>query len=150
MIVVGLFLLVVAGFLVFSKAVFETYYIPSGAMQPTLEIRDVVLVNRIAYWFSEPNDGDIVVFDPPIPSTNRFIKRVIATPGETLQIHNRRLYRNAVAVTEPYIADVTAYDLEIKNYGIYVDGKPLSSSEAISHRATSGLRQMRFLAAAIF
>ena len=110
--------------------VVRTFFIPSGSMEPTLQIHDVLLVNEFEYRFSKPHDGDIVVFPPPIPSTNDFIKRVIGSPGENIRVHNGVVYRNGVALDEPYIAQKPNYELEIKNYQVVVDGTPLDPSFA--------------------
>ncbi|MBV9648001.1 MAG: signal peptidase I [Candidatus Eremiobacteraeota bacterium] len=105
--------------------VVRTFFIPSGSMEPTLQVHDVLLVNEFEYRLTKPHDGDIVVFPPPLPTTNDFIKRLIAGPGETLRVHNGIVYRNGKALYEPYIAEKPNYELEIRNYGIYVDGTPL-------------------------
>ncbi len=105
--------------------VVRTFFIPSGSMEPTLQIYDVLLVNEFEYRFTKPHEGDIVVFPPPIISPNDFIKRTIGLPGDTIRVHAGTVYRNGVALTEPYIAEKPNYELEIKNYGIYVDGTPL-------------------------
>ena len=110
--------------------VVRTYFIPSGSMEPTLQIHDVLLVNEFEYRLSKPHDGDIVVFRPPIPTTNDFIKRLMGSPGERFRIHNGVVYRDGVALREPYIAQKPAYELEVKNYGIYVDGQPLDLQNA--------------------
>jgi len=78
-------------------------------------------VNEFEYHLHPPRRGEIVVFKPPIPSPNDFIKRVIAVPGDTLRIDNGSVYVNGVALKEPYIAQKPAYRLRVKNYGIYVD-----------------------------
>jgi signal peptidase I len=105
--------------------VVRTFFIPSGSMEPTLMIHDVLLVNEFEYRFTKPHHGDIVVFPPPMPSTNDFIKRLIGAPGDTLRVHQGIVYRNGVALDEPYIQDKPNYELEIKNYGIYVDNSRL-------------------------
>jgi len=99
----------------------RTYYIPSGSMLPTLQIGDVLLVNKFEYRFHRPNEGDIVVFPPPIPTPDDFIKRVIGRPGDTLRIRDGIVYVNGKALNEPYIAQRPAYNLEVRNYGVYVD-----------------------------
>ena len=101
--------------------VVRTFYIPTGSMIPTLQERDVLLVNEFAYRFGTPHRGDIVVFRPPIQSTDNFIKRVIAVPGDTLSITGGKVYVNGKPLDEPYIAQAPEYNLQIKNYGIYVD-----------------------------
>jgi signal peptidase I len=98
----------------------RTYYIPSGSMLPTLQIHDVLLVDKFEYRFHVPKEGDIVVFPPPIPTPDDFIKRVIGRPGDRLRIAGGSVYLNGVALKEPYVADRPAYSLEIRNYGIYV------------------------------
>jgi signal peptidase I len=112
----------------------RTYYIPSGSMIPTLQVGDVLLVNKFEYRFHKPNEGDIVVFPPPQPSTDDYIKRVIGRPGDTLRIQNGTVYLNGKALYEPYIAEKPDYNLVIRNYGVYVDTgsgfQPLDPSEA--------------------
>lgn len=110
--------------------VVRTFFIPSGSMEPTLQVHDVLLVNEFEYRFSKPHDEDVVVFPPPIPSSNDFIKRVIGSPGDQIRIHNGVVYRNGVALNEPYIAQKPNYELEIKNYQVIVDGTPLDSQFA--------------------
>jgi signal peptidase I len=99
----------------------RTYYIPSESMVPTLKVGDVLLVNKFEYRFHAPHRGDIVVFPPPIQSSDDFIKRVIAGPGDTLRVYGGIVYVNGKALSEPYIAAKPDYNLIVKNYGIYVD-----------------------------
>ena len=108
----------------------RTYYIPSASMVPTLEVHDVLLVDKFEYRFHKPNEGDIVVFPPPIPTPDDFIKRIIGRPGDTMRIEGGIVYINGKALAEPYIAQRPDYELVIKNYGVYVDGQPLDPSVA--------------------
>jgi signal peptidase I len=110
--------------------VVRTFFIPSGSMIPTLQIHDVLLVNEFEYRFAKPQHEDVVVFPPPIQSPNDFIKRLIGAPGDTFKIHNGIVYRNGEALVEPYEAQKPNYELEIKNYGIYVDGQALDPATA--------------------
>jgi signal peptidase I len=103
-------------------------------MVPTLQTRDVLLVNEFAYRLSPPQRGDIVVFRPPIESGSNFIKRIIAVPGDTLRIAGGKVYVNGKPLRETYIAQPPSYNLVVKNYGIYVDDgggfEPLDSAQA--------------------
>ena len=110
--------------------VVRTFYIPSGSMEPTLQIHDVLLVNEFEYRFVKPHDGDIVVFPPPIPSSNDFIKRVVGAPGDQIRVHAGIVYRNGQALDEPYVAEKPNYELQIRDYGIWVDGIKLDPSQA--------------------
>jgi len=77
--------------------VVKPYRIPTGSMEPTLDVGDRVLVNRLVYRFHGPHRGDIIVFHPPGHGDSAvrgakteagvtYIKRVIGLPGETIQI----------------------------------------------------------------
>ena len=133
LIVIGLVpgagLVLAAVLFAFALFAFRTYFTPSAAMVPTLQIKDVMLVNTIEYHVSEPHDGDIVVFSAPVPGKS-FVKRVIGVPGEKLRIAHGTVYRNDVPLVESYVSHATAYDLAIRNYGIYVDGVRLDSEHA--------------------
>ena len=111
--------------------VIRTFYIPSISMLPTLGIGDVLLVNELEYRLQAPQAQDIAVFLPPVDSQgNEFIKRVIGVPGDTIRISGGIVYRNGVALREPYENEQPKYDLEIKDYDIYVDGVPLDPAQA--------------------
>ncbi|HET9029208.1 MAG TPA: signal peptidase I [Candidatus Aquilonibacter sp.] len=111
--------------------VIRTFYIPSISMVPTLQVHDVLLVDELTYHLHKPSSGDVAVFMPPINSGgNEFIKRVIGIPGDTISIKDGIVYRNGKALVEPYENEQPKYDLEIKNYDIYVDGVPLDPQNA--------------------
>lgn len=76
------------------------------------------------------HDGDIIVFRAPGIPGRPLIKRVIASPGESLRIIKGAVIRNGTILHEPYIKLTTEYDLIVKNYGIYVDGFPLETNDA--------------------
>ncbi len=111
--------------------VVRTFYIPSVSMVPTLRVRDVLLVNEIAYRFRAPGEGDVAIFMPPVASGgNDFIKRVIGLPGDAISISNGIVYRNGRELREPYENQPPKYDLAIRQYGIYVDGSRLEPRAA--------------------
>lgn len=67
------------------------------SMEPTLQNSDKVLINRIAYMMTSPKAGDVIVFLPNgNENSHLYIKRVVAVPGDTVQIQNGRLYVNGV------------------------------------------------------
>jgi signal peptidase I len=97
----------------------EPRYIPSDSMLPTLEVGDRLVVEKISYHFHPPARGEIVVFDPPqqlqiqgYAKDQAFIKRVIGTPGETVQIQNGKVYLNSIPLKEGYIAEPPKYQME--------------------------------------
>jgi signal peptidase I len=108
----------------------KPYEIPSGSMEPTLQIGQRVLVDRIGTHFSSPKIGDILVFHPPASETcanpnegentdgqqfgracdvagktassQTYIKRVVGLPGDTIFIRNGHVYRNGVRESDSY------------------------------------------------
>jgi len=82
----------VAAALLLHFFVVQTYFIPSGSMEPTLQIGDRILVDKLAYKLHGVHQGDIVVFarppkencaGPPVPD---LVKRVIGLPGQTISL----------------------------------------------------------------
>jgi signal peptidase I len=108
-----------------------TYRVPSGAMEPTLKIGQTITSNNAAIRAHPPALGDIIVFHPPAgadpanaqcgdrdqgtghpqacaqpttaESSQTFIKRVVAGPGDTISIVNGHVIRNGVREQDPYI-----------------------------------------------
>ena len=70
---------------------------------------DRILALRTSYWFDEPEAGDIVVFRYPDDETGKtlYVKRIIGTPGDTVEMSNGTVYVNGKALQEDYIAEVT-------------------------------------------
>jgi signal peptidase I len=86
--------------------VLKPFVIPSESMEPTLDLGDRVLVNRLIYHFRDPERGDVIVFNPPIVnSTEPFIKRVVAIAGDTVSVHDGKLWVNGQAQVEPYLKE---------------------------------------------
>ncbi len=116
----------------------KPFRIPSESMVSTLAVGQRVLVDRVGGHFSEPDRGDIVVFNPPMgadegscgdlgvpadqacprPTSQRsdtnFIKRVVAGPGDRLKVVDGRVYINGERQSEPFVrpdADCPICDL---------------------------------------
>ncbi|HWP34513.1 MAG TPA: signal peptidase I [Thermodesulfobacteriota bacterium] len=106
---IAVFLIV---FLVVRTFVVQAYKIPSGSMLPTLQIGDHILVNKFLYgiripWsgtrllaLRPPQRGDVVVFVPPDDPTKDFIKRIVAVPGDRVEVRAKRVYVNGELSTE--------------------------------------------------
>jgi signal peptidase I len=89
--------------------VVQTFYIPSGSMEPTLQIGDRIVVNKLSYEFHGVDRGDIVVFSrPPTedcggPQVNDLVKRVIGLPGETISLSGGFVYIDGRRLDEAWL-----------------------------------------------
>ena len=79
-------------------------------MENTIMTHDRLIALRTAYWFSEPKRGDIVVFHYPDNEEELYIKRVIGTPGDTVEGKDGIVYVNGEALEEPYIKEPAEED----------------------------------------
>ena len=83
--------------------VLEAFRIPSESMVPTLEVGDRVLANKFIYRFTEPERGDIVVFEDVEGGEDYLIKRVVAVAGDRVRVSNGRLKVDGEIQEETYI-----------------------------------------------
>lgn len=72
------------------------------SMEPTLLSGDRVLVSKVDYRLHPPERGDIIVFRPPIDTNIPYVKRVVALPGETVDLRDGRVAVNGRLLDEPY------------------------------------------------
>lgn len=81
--------------------------VDGSSMEPTLHNRELIIVNRLAFRWSQPKPGDIIVFHLPDVPAKEYIKRVIGLPGDTIEIKGRQVYINDQRIEESYIAALT-------------------------------------------
>lgn len=91
-------------------SVAQSFFILSGSMEPTIQVDDRVLVDKLSYHFKNPQRGDIVVFSPTDTLLQQnfrdtFIKRVVGLPGEKVEVKAGRVYINSQPLPEAYIAE---------------------------------------------
>ena len=87
---------------VIKPFIVEAFYVPTESMVPTLEVGDRVLTNKFIYRFSEPERGDIVVFESADGEMN-LIKRVVGLPGDKITVVGGSFYVNDERQREPYV-----------------------------------------------
>jgi signal peptidase I len=89
--------------------VFQTFYVPSSSMVPTLGVNDRIAVQKAFFSWHDVREGDIVVFShPPLdhcpgPQEGDLVKRVIALPGQTIYSSGNSIYVNGRLLAEPYL-----------------------------------------------
>ncbi|MFQ6105283.1 MAG: signal peptidase I [Candidatus Glassbacteria bacterium] len=100
----------------FIRAFFvQAFKIPTGSMEDTLLVGDFLLVNKLIYGphipltdkrlpsLKEPKKGDIIVFKYPLDKDLDFVKRCVATPGDTVKMVDKILFVNGKRIDEPYV-----------------------------------------------
>ncbi|KAM3193883.1 hypothetical protein ACQJBY_070496 [Aegilops geniculata] len=97
--------------LLFSAALAEVRFVASASMAPTLRPGDRAVAEKVTYMFRKPSAGDVVFFRVPTALQNCginkdvvFIKRVVATPGDFIEVRQGQLIVNGVAQNEHYTA----------------------------------------------
>ncbi len=114
--------------LVIRNFVFTLVKVQGASMQPTLQENDRLYVNR---FFYKPEKGDVIIFKPESDPDRPYVKRVIATEGDTVYIdfENGDVYVNGQIIDEPYIKDKTnrtgAYIMECIANGQYSKDNPI-------------------------
>ena len=93
-----------------ARASVQPFNVQGQSMEPTLHNHEYILVEKVSYWFTSPQRGDIVVFKAPPAPTEDYIKRVIGLPGDHVVVKNAHVYVNGHQLTEPYIAAPPDYN----------------------------------------
>jgi len=118
------------------RAVVQNFKVDGSSMEPSLHSGQYLLVNKAIYFSLEtsklkkwlpflqdtfdrdtyvlhpPERGDVVVFRFPRDPSRDFIKRIIAVPGDTVEIRSGRVYVNGVRLEEPYIIEGPTYSID--------------------------------------
>jgi signal peptidase I len=93
------------------QASVQSFVIVERCMEPNFQEGERVLVNKLAYHFGEPERGDVIILHPPFDPKAVYIKRVIALPGDTVEVKGGAVYVNGTKLDEPYIKEPPAYTL---------------------------------------
>ncbi len=113
----GSFFPVIAAVFVFRSFLFEPFKIPSSSMLPTLQIGDLILVNKFTYGIrlpivnkkvieiNNPARGDVMVFKFPKDMSLDYIKRVVGVPGDKVVYRDKRLTINGKEVVYEKLSD---------------------------------------------
>jgi signal peptidase I len=95
---------------------YEPFRIPSKGMSPTVEEGDFVLADSWRYRHHEPVIGEIVIVERPETRGVKYIKRVVAVGGDSVEMRDGVIYRNGQAIEEPYIHAPLPYSGSPRNF----------------------------------
>ncbi|HEY0194138.1 MAG TPA: signal peptidase I [Kofleriaceae bacterium] len=90
--------------------VLAAFKIPSSSMYPTLEVNDHIFVNKFVYSLGAPARGDVIVFIMPCQPDRDYIKRVVATEGETVEVRCNVVFVDGVANETRRVAGACRYE----------------------------------------
>lgn len=94
----------------------QPFYVKGASMEPNFHDHEYLIIDEISYRFNAPQRGDIIVFRYPQNPQEYFIKRIIALPGESLEVKDGEIYLYndqypaGIKLSEPYL------DVNLKTY----------------------------------
>jgi len=106
---VGVVVVAIVIAVVLRTFVLATYSIPSGSMEPTLQVGDRIVVDKLAYHLHGVGTGNIIVFSTPPtencagPPVADLVKRVIGLPGQDISLSDGNVYINGRLLPEPWL-----------------------------------------------
>jgi signal peptidase I len=89
----------------------DTVIVLGISMEPNFHTGQRILVSKVTYLMHEPERGDVIVFKPSNGGKGEFIKRIIALPGDTVEVKDGAVYINGTRLKEPYIKTPPRYHL---------------------------------------
>lgn len=119
--IVEVILLALGLYLVITFAV-QTVHVIGLSMYPTVDDSDYLIATKIDYRFHGPARGDIIIMRDPYDPSRDFIKRVVALPGERLQVKDAKVFVNGRRLEERYLTNPEPWTFT-------VNWPPPSSSE---------------------
>ncbi len=134
--IIKIFLIALLIVIPIREFVFQPFFVRGQSMEPNFHDFDYLIVNEISYRFHGPQRGDVIVFRNPNNLNQRFIKRVIGLPNETVIIKNGQVIiqknDHSFILEEPYLPKGTktpgSLEVHLKDDEYFVLGDNRASS----------------------
>jgi signal peptidase I len=91
----------------------EAFEVPSESMEPTIMTNDRILAEKVTPHWQEPRVGEVVVIKNPIGGKTPFVKRVVALPGQTVDLREGAVYVDGERLNEPYTHGLPSFPLTL-------------------------------------
>ena len=113
-----------------------TFRVYGTSMLPGVLPDDYIIVNKVDYYLHKPDRGDVIVLRSPRDQSTDLIKRIIAIPGDSIEIRNGQVLVNDKVLSEPYIKEEPTYKypkqtLPEDNYFVLGDNRNVSADSHI-------------------
>lgn len=115
---------------------FQPFFVRGQSMDPNFENGDYLIIDELSYRLRTPERGEVIVFKYPVDPSNRFIKRIIGLPGETVEIKENQitiyLEDKTMILDEKYLPDdlstsgEVVVELKADEYFVLGDNRPYS------------------------
>jgi len=118
---------------------FQPFFVKGQSMEPNYETGDYLIIDELSYRIGSPTRGQVIVFKYPNDTTQRYIKRIIGLPGETVEIKDGQVFISKDGST-PKLLDESSYlfsdiqtagnltiTLQKDEYFVLGDNRPVSS-----------------------
>jgi signal peptidase I len=111
---IGITVLIAVAVFVALQLNVQSYTVEGSSMVPNIHPREYIMANKASYRSSEPQRGQVIIFDPPFESPRPYIKRVIGLPGETVEIKEGQVLVNGVPLHEPDTIPAPTYEMSAR------------------------------------
>ncbi len=113
------------------QMVVRNFRVVGTSMEPNLHDSQYLIVDKISYRLGEPQQGDVIVFEPPNRPGEDYVKRVIGVSGDLVEIQNGQVFINNKPIEEPYVVYSGSYSMSPRRVGaneLFVLGDNRNSS----------------------
>lgn len=100
------------------QTVVRNFRVVGTSMEPNLHNSQYLIVDKISYRLGEPQQGDVIVFEPPNRPGEDYVKRVIGMPGDLVEIRKGHVFINNEPIEEPYVVYPGSYSMNPRRVGV--------------------------------